>query len=149
MKEKQIGLDHHISSSHMILQRDLNPHDTLFAGKAASYMIECAFLEAMDFLQTKHLVCQGLDGLRFVHPVRKADAIHIKTSVVHLGSTSVGVYVAMYIVPENIKATDCFVTFVQIVEATGKAACHNMALAALDPDDHKQKLRYKTLRSVK
>ena len=27
------GIDAHISSAHMVLSRDLNPHDTLFAGR--------------------------------------------------------------------------------------------------------------------
>ena len=44
------GIDAHISSAHMVLSRDLNPHDTLFAGQGTSYMIECAFLAVQSFL---------------------------------------------------------------------------------------------------
>lgn len=149
MAETKIGLDNHICASHMILQRDLNPHETLFAGQAVSYIIECGFLEAMDFLGTKHLVCQGVEGMRFMHPVHKADAIHITTSVIHLGKTSAGIYVSMFVVPEHIKAAEGFVTFVQIDEASGHAQGHNMTLKPLSAEDSKLTVRYEALRSVK
>ena len=66
------GIDRHVSAAHMVLGKDLNPHDTLFAGQAASYMIECGFLAVQSFLNSGHIVCLGLDGLRFLRPVRKA-----------------------------------------------------------------------------
>jgi len=69
--EKRIGIDNNIGSAHMVLGRDLNPHDTLFAGRASEMIIECGFMEAMDFLQTKHIVCQGLDGFRFLRPKKR------------------------------------------------------------------------------
>lgn len=149
METPKVGRDNHMCASHMVLQRDLNPHETLYAGQASSYMIECGFLEAMDFLGTKHIVCQGLDGLRFVRPVKKGDAIHITTSVVSLGKSSVGIHIEMYVIPERIKAADCYVTFVTINEETGRAVPHNMVMAPLSEELAKHKERYEALRSVK
>lgn len=85
------GIDAHISSAHMVLSRDLNPHDTLFAGQGTSYMIECAFLAVQSFLRTPHIVCLGLDGLRFLHPVHKGDTIRVDSSIVYAGTSGVGV----------------------------------------------------------
>ena len=48
------GIDRHVSAAHMVLGKDLNPHDTLFAGQAASYMIECGFL-AVQSLSLIHI----------------------------------------------------------------------------------------------
>ena len=84
------GIDAHISSAHMVLSRDLNPHDTLFAGQGTSYMIECAFLAVQSFLRTPHIVCLGLDGLRFLHPVHKGDTIRVDSSIVYAGTSGIG-----------------------------------------------------------
>ena len=81
------GIDRHVSAAHMVLGKDLNPHDTLFAGQAASYMIECGFLAVQSFLNSGHIVCLGLDGLRFLRPVRKGDTIDISSTVVYAGRT--------------------------------------------------------------
>ncbi len=148
MSKLKKGVDNHLSLSHMILQRDLNPHETLFAGQAASYLVECGFLEAMDYLQTKHLVCQGLDGLRFLQPVHKGEAITLTTSVVSLGKTSVGILVELFIIPQQQKAAECFVTFVTINEETGRAVPHNMEAPTLENELEKKAKRYQALRKV-
>jgi len=146
--EKRIGIDNNIGSAHMVLGRDLNPHDTLFAGRASEMIIECGFMEAMDFLQTKHIVCQGLDGFRFLRPVKKGDTILITSTVVQVGKSSVGVYMAIYLAPERIKTAEGFVTFVHIDEATGHSAPHGVELGKLSQEEAKLQARYAAFRSV-
>ena len=126
------GIDRHISSAHMVLGKDLNPHDTLFAGQAASYMIECGFLAVQSFLQSCHIVCLGLDGLRFLRPVHKGDSINISSTIVDAGTTSVGAHIGMVRRSDGALAAECFVSFVHIKEETGQALPHGVILPALD-----------------
>jgi len=132
MAEVQLGCDAHISAVHMVLGKDLNPHDTLFAGQAASYMIECGFLAVQNFLQTSHIVCAGLERLSFLQPVHKNDSIRIASTIIYAGTASVGVYICMTILPVKEKAAECFVTFAHIDEASGRPLPHYVKLAALE-----------------
>lgn len=127
-----VGTDMHISAVHMVLGKDLNPHDTLFAGQAASYMIECGFLAVQSFLQSCHIVCLGLDGLRFLHPVRKGDSICVSSSIIYAGKTSVGAHIRMERRSDGKAAAECFVSFVHIEEETGQARPHGATLPMLD-----------------
>jgi len=145
----KIGRDNHIASAHMVLGRDLNPHDTLFAGRASEMLIECGFMEAMDFLQTKHIVCQGLDGFRFLRPVNKGDTIQLTSTVIQTGRSSVGIYLAIYLAPERIKTAEGFVTFVHIDEATGHSAPHGLMLGKLSEEEQHWQTSYNAFRAVK
>ena len=137
-----VGIDRHISSAHMVLGKDLNPHDTLFAGQAASYMIECGFLAVQSFLNSGHIVCLGLDGLRFLRPVRKGDTIDISSTVVYAGTTSVGAHIAMTRRSDGAMAAECFVSFVHIEEETGQARPHGVTLPALDEQGEARRRAY-------
>ena len=136
------GIDRHVSAAHMVLGKDLNPHDTLFAGQAASYMIECGFLAVQSFLDSGHIVCLGLDGLRFLRPVRKGDTIDISSTVVYAGTTSVGAHIAMTRRSDGAMAAECFVSFVHIEEETGQALPHGVTLSALDEQGEARRRAY-------
>ena len=136
------GIDRHVLAAHMVLGKDLNPHDTLFAGQAASYMIECGFLAVQSFLNSGHIVCLGLDGLRFLRPVRKGDTIDISSIVVYAGTTSVGAHIAMTRRSDGAMAAECFVSFVHIEEETGQARPHGVTLPALDEQGEARRRAY-------
>lgn len=136
------GIDRHVSAAHMVQGKDLNPHDTLFAGQAASYMIECGFLAVQSFLNSGHIVCLGLDGLRFLRPVRKGDTIDISSTVVYAGTTSVGAHIAMTRRSDGAMAAECFVSFVHIEEETGQALPHGVMLPALDEQGEERRRAY-------
>ena len=136
------GIDRHVSAAHMVLGKDLNPHDTLFAGQAASYRIECGFLAVQSFLNSGHIVCLGLDGLRFLRPVRKGDTIDISSTVVYAGTTSVGAHIAMTRRSDGAMAAECFVSFVHIEEETGQARPHGVTLPALDEQGEARRRAY-------
>ena len=136
------GIDRHVSAAHMVLGKDLNPHDTLFAGQAASYMIECGFLAVQSFLDSGHIVCLGLDGLRFLRPVRKGDTIDVSSTVVYAGKTSVGAHIAMTRRSDGAMAAECFVSFVHIEEDTGQALPHGVMLPALEEQGEERRRAY-------
>lgn len=144
-----VGTDQHISTVHMVLGKDLNPHDTLFAGQAASYMIECGFLAVQSFLHSGHIVCLGMDGMQFCHPVHKGDTIHISSTIVHAGKTSVGVYIAMQRRSDEVTAASCFLSFVHIEEESGQARPHQRELPQLDERGQALQRQYLSYRSMK
>ncbi len=126
--------DDNIVTAHMVLGRDLNHHDTLFAGQASAYMIECAFLAVQSFLQSPHIVCRGLDGLRFFRPVHKGDTVGLSSRIVYAGETSAGAYICMNRRSDGQQAASCFVSFVHIDEETGRAVRHHAELPELDEE---------------
>lgn len=126
------GVDERITMAHMVLGRDLNPHDTLFAGQAASYMIECGFLAVQSFLRSGHIVCLGAEGLRFIRPVHKGDTVVFSSRIIYAGKTSVGAYIEMIRRSDEQKAAECFVTFVHIEEELGQPVPHGASLPELD-----------------
>jgi len=140
--EKRTGQDRHVSSARMVLGDDLNHHDTLFAGKASLYIVECGFLAVQDFLQTNHIVCLGLDGFRFLRSVHKGTMIDLKSTIVHAGTSSVGVYVEMDTFPDRKLAAEGFLSFVHINEADGSAVPHHVTLAAADETTAALRSRY-------
>lgn len=128
------GKAERVEIRHMVLGRDLNPHDTLFAGQAASQMIECGFLAVQNFLQTGHIVCRSLDGMRFFRPVGKGDTTCVTGRVVYAGRTSVGAYIALTRGSDGQKAAECFVSFVHIEEESGRAVPHGRSLDGIDEE---------------
>lgn len=122
------GNDKHIKTAHMVLGRDLNHHDTLFAGQGASYLIECGFLAAQGFLDTTDIVFLGLDGFRFWRPVRKGETFALESTLVAAGRTSVAVHVLLTVRDEA--AAEAFATFVR-VDGGGNATAHGLSLPPL------------------
>lgn len=143
------GKDLHVSTAHMVLGRDLNPHDTLFAGQAAAYMIECGFLAIQSFLDTPHIVCLGLDGLRFLQPVHKGDTIRIDSTIVDAGRSSAGAYITLSLLPDGPVAASCFVSFVHIDEETGRSLPHGVALPPLTGTEQSLQAQYRAYRTIK
>ena len=142
------GIDKNITLTHMVLGWDLNPHDTLFAGQAASYLIECGFLAVQSFLQSRHIVFLGLDGLRFTKPVHKGESIEIMSRIIYTGTTSVGVYLRLQDLLSKEKRAECFVSFVAIEEESGKARPHGMELDMLDETGKQLQQRYLVYRKI-
>ena len=105
-------------------------------------MIECGFLAVQSFLDSGHIVCLGLDGLRFLRPVRKGDPIDISSTVVYAGTTSVGAHIAMTRRSDGAMAAECFVSFVLIEEETGQARPHGVTLPALDEQGEARRRAY-------
>lgn len=143
-----IGVDRHIAAAYMVLGKDLNPHGTLFAGQAVSYMIECGFLAVQSFLHSSHIVCLGVDGLRFLRPVHKENTIQLDSLIVYAGTASVGVYVQLLIAGGGRQAAEGFVSFVCIDEQTGQSRPHGMILTSLSGNEKKLQDMYMTYKGM-
>ncbi len=113
--------------SHLIKSEDLSHHGTLFAGKAAEWFVEAAFIEAnIHHKDPEGLVCLKIHGMKFSKPAKKGDIVNIETALAYVGKTSIMVYARIY---NMLKPTETmvegFVTFVS-VDSDGNKKPHNI-----------------------
>jgi acyl-CoA hydrolase len=73
----------------LIKPEDLNSSNTLFGGRAMSFLDEEAAIYAMCQLDTKSLVTKIISEINFESPARQNDVIEIGVETVSLGRTSI------------------------------------------------------------
>ncbi len=113
--------------SHLIKSEDLNHHGTLFAGKAAEWFVEAAFIEAnIHHRNPEGLVCLKIHGMKFSKPARKGDIVNIETALAYVGKTSIMIYTRIYnMLKPSETMVEGFVTFVSVDE-NGNKKPHNI-----------------------
>lgn len=80
-------------NSRLVKSEELNHHGTLFAGRAAEWFVESAFIAASSTLgDPKNVVCLNVHGLLFRYPVKKGEIAKFSSRVANLGKTSIVVY---------------------------------------------------------
>lgn len=106
---------------------DLNDHGTLFAGQAASWLVEASFLSAGAAVKKKHgIVCRCIKNLEFLKPIPLGTMLHLESSITHLGTTSITVHCDAYSLLEPdticIQSDIIFVT----TDKEGKKVAHGL-----------------------
>lgn len=114
-----------LTTYHLVRGMDLNHHGTLFAGKAALLFVESGFIVSSLALRTNEIVCLRIHGMLFKHPVKSGETIGLTSQVIYAGTTSVGVYVKVFIESSREFVVDGFLTFVKADEQTHKPIPHN------------------------
>lgn len=137
-----------LTSSRMVLPRDLNPRDTLFAGSCANFMIETGFLTAEQFLGHPHMVCFALNGMKFLRSVARGTSVVMEGEVIYAGKSSIGIYVQMKTMHSQEKAAECFLSYVCIDEKTRRPVPHQKKLGALPEERLKQQQRYIAYKNI-
>ncbi|MCH3949907.1 MAG: acyl-CoA thioesterase [Acidaminococcus sp.] len=138
-----------LKTYHMVMGADLNPRDNLYAGSCARYMVETGFLTVQAFLDSPHIVCFGLTGMKFLKPVKKGTSVCFTGYIVYTGKTSVGVYMELTEMLGGSKAAEAYLTFVHIEEATQRPTGHGKTLENIDPELLPYQKRYAALKSVR
>lgn len=133
----------------MVLPRDLNPRDTLFAGSCANFMIETGFLAAEQFFGTPHMVCFALNGMKFLKSIGKGTSVTMEARVIYAGKSSIGVYVSMYTLHKEEKAAECFLSYVAIDEKTRRPVPHQLVIDDLTEYEKKLQDRYLAYKNVR
>lgn len=114
---------------HLVKGEDLNHHGTLFAARAAAWLVEAAFAAAAcEHGSSDEIVCRNMHEMSFYHPVTKGSVILLMSRVVYAGNTSLVVYVVVRDAMTKEKAADGFVTFVTVDAADGKKIKHRVKL---------------------
>ena len=115
-------------TSRLVKGEDLNHHKTLFAGKVALWVVECAFITAAGRLgHTNGLVCVGIHGLEMNQPVALGEILTLEGMVVHLGQSSLTVAVWAKARESDTLILQAFVPFVA-VDQDGKPCPHGQGL---------------------
>ncbi len=111
----------------LVKSEDLNHHGTLFAGRSAEWFIEAGFIAAASALPAENIVCLKVHGLTFTHPIKAGQIACFESKIVHVGRSSLVVYVRLKIQNQDEPLLTGFITFVHI-NAAGKAEPHGLEL---------------------
>lgn len=114
---------------HLVKGEDLNHHGTLFAARAAAWLIEAGFVAAAcEHGNSDEVVLRNLNNMSFSKPVQKGSIINFISRVVYVGSTSMMVSVLAKDAMTGQVAVEGYITFVTIDAGTGQKLTHSIAL---------------------
>lgn len=127
-------------NSRLVKSEELNHHGTLFAGRAAEWFVESAFIAAASTLgDPKNVVCLNIHGLLFKHRVNKGEIVKFKSRVAHFGKTSMIVYCKMETELSKLTPVEGFITFI-CVDEHGNKIPHGLSLDSTN-DQEELKIR--------
>lgn len=114
---------------HLVKGEDLNHHGTLFAARAAAWLVETGFATAAcEHGNSDQLVLRSLSNMSFFKPVQKGCVLILKSRVVYTGSTSLMVCVTAEDAVTGEGFYQGYITFVTIDEQTGTKRSHGITL---------------------
>ena len=126
---------------HLVKGEDLNHHGTLFAARAAAWLVEAAFAAAVcECSGCTEIVCRSLHDMSFRVPVQKGSVIRFLTRIVYTGKTSLTAAVRVKDVKTGRTAVEGMITFVTVDEETGEKRSHHIVLdETADEEEIKQR----------
>ena len=136
---------------HLVKGEDLNHHGTLFAARAAAWLVEAGFAAAAcEHGDTDEIVLRNLQEMSFSKPVKKGTVVRFESRVVYVGSTSLTVAVQAKNAMTGEQAIEGYITFVTIDKETGKKKQHSVVLDEVavneSSGEDERKMREKALR---
>lgn len=122
---------------HLVKQEDLNHHGTLFAARAASWVVESGFTTAaLERGNTDDIVLRNLQNMSFFKPIQPGTLVKFTGRVVHTGSSSMMVAVTAKNAMTGEAAIEAFITFVTIDKEKGGKKPHGIVLdEAVDAEE--------------
>lgn len=118
----------------LVKSEDLNHHRTLFAGRCAEWFVEAGFIAAASVLPASNIVCLQIHGLSFTQPIHSGDIACFTSKIIHVGRTSLKVYVDLVRQGSENTIVNGFITFVHVGEH-GKPEPHGLTLEITAPED--------------
>lgn len=123
----------------LVKSEDLNHHGTLFAARAAAWLIEAGFTTAAcEHGDADEIVLRNLQNMSFSKPVQKGTVVRFESRVVAAGNTSLTVAVTAKNALTGEQAIEGFITFVTIDKTTACKKPHNIVLD--EPADEEERL---------
>lgn len=111
----------------LVKSEDLNHHRTLFAGRCAEWFVEAGFIAAASALPANNIVCLQIHGLSFTSPIHSGDIARFSSKIIHVGRTSLKVYVDLVRQGNEEIIVKGFITFVH-VNNNGQPEPHGLTL---------------------
>ena len=125
---------------HLVKGEDLNHHGTLFAARAAAWLVEAGFATvACEHGNPDEIVMRNLQNMSFSKPVKKGSVVKFAGRVVYAGNTSLIVAVTAQDAISGEAAIEGYITFVTIDSDTGKAKPHQVVLDSTTEEEEKKK----------
>jgi acyl-CoA hydrolase len=156
----------------LVKSADLNHHQTLFAGRAAEWLVAAGFVTAAAVLGSTSTVCVSVDAVRFRAPVRAGQILVMRGRPALAGRTSLTVYVYAELLGASAAAAlaeaapggsssaeteptpaparpllEGFIRFVKVDEA-GRAVAHGLTLTPSSAREHELAERARALPRV-
>lgn len=114
---------------HLVKIEDLNHHGTLFAARAAEWLVEAGFAAAAcEHGNPDEIVLRNLQNMSFSRPIKKGSVVKFSGRVVDVGATSFMVAVTVSDAISGEEAVEGFITFVTIDSVTGSKKPHHILL---------------------
>lgn len=130
---------------HLVKQEDLNHHGTLFAARAAEWLIEAGFaVAACEHGNTDEVVMRNLQDLSYFSPTVKGTVLKLVGRVVLAGETSLMVVVTGKDALTDTVKVEGYMTFVTIDAVSGKKKSHGIVLDEAE-DGEESNLRAKAI----
>jgi len=121
----------------LVKSEDLNHHRTLFAGRAASWLVEASFLAAARLTgEPARVVCLQVHGMLFRRPARAGDILEIRSRVAHLGTKSITVHTECRRDGDELALVSTFATFV-VLGDDDRAVPHGLVLSDAYVAEHR------------
>lgn len=117
------------SSSHLVLNGDLNHHATLYAGRTVDWMVEAAFnCAAQEHGIPDELVCIKIDEIIYKQPVEVGDVFIISARVVRASGSSIVVHVEATTQMSRLSCVEGYITFVSWDSRSRTSKPHRLKL---------------------
>ena len=114
---------------HLVKSEDLNHHGTLFAARAAAWLVEAGFAAAAcEHGNADEIVLRMLHQMSFSKPIQKGSVVKFTSRVVAAGVSSLLVAITAKDAMTGKLAIEGYITFVTIDSDTGKKKSHNLTL---------------------
>jgi len=125
--------------SHLVKSEDLNHHGTLYAGRAAEWLVESGFVAAAaGHGQPQDIVCINVHGFVFKIPVQRGTILTMSSRIARVGRSSITVYVKAVNEITQTKYLDSFLTFVCLDPGTDKAMPHGIILDKIESPEEEE-----------
>ena len=121
-----------ISTYHLVKTGDLNHHRTLYAGRAADWILEAGWLAAADAVSDSKVVCAKIGNMQFFYPIHAGETVRIDSTVAYAGRSSLICYVSAE--AGGTRKADGFICFVHVDE-WGKAQPHGVQVEAVTEEE--------------
>lgn len=132
---------------HLVKMEDLNHHQTLFAARAAAWLVEAGFVAAGCACESSEgIVCRNLQNMSFTKPVQKGTLLRFLARVVYTGKSSFMVMVRAVDALQDTLYIEGMITFVTIDGETRKKREHHLTLDA--PQDEQEQMQREAARRL-
>ncbi|MCZ7646721.1 MAG: acyl-CoA thioesterase [Planctomycetota bacterium] len=134
----------------LIRPEHLNHHGFLYGGRLLEWLDEHAYIGAMAHLKAEaNLVTKGIDRVEFRHQVRDGTLLRVRSTLVHVGHTSLTTYTSFEKARDPLKIFRALVTFVALDEHGQPRPVEPLLLQPFSPSTDEEKRYWREVESAR